>query len=280
MKKFYLPMETIRVTQNYNGGRSHYNHSHGDKKDYPIDLAGADGGQSCIFIPEGINMRVTAIKGVGNNVTNTIWLVSTEKVKTPTFIDYVFMTITHWNDNCKTSKYKVGDIVKGGEIVGWEGTDGADANHLHVVFGRGSSNSWTQNNKGSWVITGDTKKPEEVCYIYDKFSTVADTNGINFEHTDNIDFEEEKPVITGTKQLFFDENGWFGFGDNHENIGKIAEFMYKTFPKYTNKKALGCYYGKYIMASIKEFQKRTGLLQDGNVGPMTLSKLKEYGFKY
>lgn len=274
MDKFYLPMETIRITQNYNGKTSHYNHSNGTPKDYPIDMAGADGGQSCIFAPT--DMEVTAIKGVGNNVTNTIWLVSTNKVKTPTFIDKVFMTITHWNDNCKTSKYKVGDIIKKGEIIGWEGTDGATANHLHVVFGRGYSNSWTQNNKGSWVIVGETKKPEEVCYIYDKFSATDDTCDIEFEHTDNDIFEE----VSENNQSFFDENGWFGFGDNHENIGKIAEFMYKTFPAYTNKKALGCYYGKYIMASIKEFQKRTGLLQDGNVGAMTLSKLKEYGFKY
>lgn len=270
MDKFYLPMETIRITQNYDGRTSHYNHSHGTPKDYPIDMAGADEGQSCIFAPT--NMKVTAIKGVGNNATNTIWLVSTEKVKTPTFIDTVFMTITHWNDNCKTSKYKVGDIIKKGEIIGWEGTDGATANHLHVVFGRGYSNSWLCNSKGSWVIKGDTKKPEEVCYIYDKFSVTADTCGIEFEHTDNDKFEEEKS--------FFDENGWFGFGDNHENIGKIAEFMYKTFPRYTNKKALGNYYGKYIMASIKEFQKRTGLVADGNVGAITLSKLREYGFKY
>jgi len=55
--------------------------------------------------------------------------------------------------------------------------------------------------------------------------------------------------------------------------------MYKEFPAYTNKRALGNYYGKYIQSSIKEFQKRTGLEQDGCVGPITLAKLKEYGFK-
>lgn len=268
MKKFYLPMETIRITQNYDGKTSHYNHSHGDIKDYPIDLAGVDGGQSCIFAP--VDMKVTAIKGIGNSATNTIWLVSTEKVKTPTFIDKVFMTITHFNDNAM--KWKIGDVIKAGEIITWEGTDGATDNHLHIVLGRGESNSWVYNNKGSLVMKGDTKKPEEVAYIYNKFSVTADTKGINFEHTDNIEFNE-KPA-----QSFFDENGWFGFGDNHENIGRIAEFMYKTFPKYTNKKALGCYYGKYIMASIKEFQRRTGLVQDGNVGPITLAKLKEFGF--
>ena len=120
-------------------------------------------------------------------------------------------------------------------------------------------------------MNGNNKKPEEVCYIYDKFSKVMDTCGIEFEHTNSLEYKEEKK--------FFDGNGWFGYGDTHENIGKIADFMYKTFPKYTNKKALGCYYGKYIMASIKEFQKRTGLTPDGCVGQITLNKLKEYGFR-
>lgn len=272
MKKFYLGMETIRVTQNYDGETSHYKHSHGTPTDYPIDLAGVDGGQSCFFAP--VDMKVTAIKGINSPVTNTIWLVSTKKVKTPTFIDYVWMTLTHWNDNCKTSKYKVGDIIKAGDIIGWEGTDGATANHLHVSLGRGESNSWVENSNGSWVIKGNAKKPEEVAYIYDNFSKVADAGGINFEHTDNIEYNE-----TSDKK-FFDENGWFGYGDNHENIGKIAEFMYRVFPVYTNKKALGNYYGKYIMASIKEFQRRTGLESDGNVGAITLAKLVEYGFKY
>ena len=55
--------------------------------------------------------------------------------------------------------------------------------------------------------------------------------------------------------------------------------MYHTFPAYTSSKALGNYYGKYIKASITEFQKRTGLEADGNTGPITLAKLKEFGFK-
>ena len=50
--------------------------------------------------------------------------------------------------------------------------------------------------------------------------------------------------------------------------------MYLTFPAYTSKNALG------DQASIKEFQKRTGLEQDGCVGPITLKMLVKYGFKY
>lgn len=88
---------------------------------------------------------------------------------------------------------------------------------------------------------------------------------------------EEKKTTTSS---FFGKKGYFSYGDTHVNIGKIAEFMYKTFPAYTSKKALGNYYGKNIQTSIREFQKRTGLERDGSVGPKTLAMLKKYGFKY
>lgn len=78
---------------------------------------------------------------------------------------------------------------------------------------------------------------------------------------------------------FFPAKGYFSLGDNHANVGKIAAFMRRVFPAYTNKKALGNYYGQYIQASIKEFQRRTGLEADGCVGPITLAELKKYGFK-
>lgn len=84
---------------------------------------------------------------------------------------------------------------------------------------------------------------------------------------------------------FFGGLGYFKDGDKHENIGKIAEFMRKTFPAYTSEKALGDYYGPYIKASIKEFQRRAkaegnyNSTIDGYTGPITLASLKLYGFK-
>jgi len=92
--------------------------------------------------------------------------------------------------------------------------------------------------------------------------------------------EEKKPATKpATSKSFFPKKGYFSLGDTHENIGKIASFMYKTFPAYTKKAALGNYYGKNIKASITEFQKRTGLEADGMFGPLTLKELKKYGFK-
>lgn len=78
---------------------------------------------------------------------------------------------------------------------------------------------------------------------------------------------------------FFPPKGYFSLGDTSPNVGKIASFMRRVFPAYTSASALGNYYGKHIQASIKEFQRRTGLEADGCVGPKTLAKLKQYGFK-
>lgn len=98
--------------------------------------------------------------------------------------------------------------------------------------------------------------------------------------------------VTGTpaskpenNSSFFGSKGYFSLGDTHENIGRIAEFMYRVFPAYTNKKALGNYYGPYIKASITEFQRRAkkeGKYNDnidGACGPKTLKALEHYGFK-
>lgn len=82
------------------------------------------------------------------------------------------------------------------------------------------------------------------------------------------------------KDNFLGSRGYIKLGDKGDNVDKISKFMYLTFPAYTSKNALGDYYGKYIQASIKEFQKRTGLEQDGCVGPITLKMLVKYGFKY
>lgn len=86
------------------------------------------------------------------------------------------------------------------------------------------------------------------------------------------------------KEDFFGGLGYFKDGDEHPNINRIAEFMLKTFPKYTSEKALGPVYGPYIKSTIKEFQRRAKLegnydsTVDGYTGPITLESLKKYGF--
>ena len=77
---------------------------------------------------------------------------------------------------------------------------------------------------------------------------------------------------------FLPAKGYWKEGDKDDRIGKLASFMYKVFPSYTSKNALGNYFGKYLKSSIVEFQQRTGLYPDGMVGKLTYNKLKEFGF--
>lgn len=87
-------------------------------------------------------------------------------------------------------------------------------------------------------------------------------------------------VKWSTTRGFLPEKGYWRIGDIDERVGKLASFMRKTFPSYTSAKALGNIYGKYLSASISEFQKRTGLYPDGMTGHKTYAMLKKYGFNY
>lgn len=173
MNKNYMiyPLKTMRITCRYDEG-SHKKHNVNvidGVVDYPIDDGGKDSEKDPIYCPCD-EMKVTAIRGVGNSfVTNTIWLVSTSKVVTPTFIDYAYMTLTHSND-IDIKDMKVGQTFKRGEIISYEGTDGATSNHIHITCGRGDSSSWKQNSNGSWVISGNSMKPEDVFYIDRNFT--------------------------------------------------------------------------------------------------------------
>lgn len=100
-------------------------------------------------------------------------------------------------------------------------------------------------------------------------------------HTDNIKKVEDAPAPAPTPAPstgFLPSKGYWAKGDNDVRVGQLAGFMRQCFPAYTSSKALGNYYGQYLTASVKEFQRRTGLEQDGCVGKITYAKLKEYGF--
>ena len=274
MKNFTFGMKNMRITQSYNGTTSHKPHWYNSKNyaDYPIDIAGIDGNREPYYAP--VDMKVVAIIGIGTSVTNTIWLVTNEKCNTPSGVFKPFIMLTHWNDSDPYIKnLKVGSIVKAGQPICEEGVDGATANHLHLVCGnalRGCGNGFIQNSNGKWVSKGWCMKPEEVMFIDKEFTNILSTNDLIFK---------EKPKEEIRDNSFLGSKGYLTLGDSGDNVSKIASFMRKTFPAYTSTKALGSYYGKYIKASITEFQKRTGLLADGNIGPITLAKLKEYGFE-
>lgn len=295
MEYFTFGMSKLRITQNYNGTTSHKPHWYKAEKfcDYPIDIAGQDSSREPYYAP--VDMKVTAIKGIGNDTTNTIWLVATEKCITPSGIMTPFIMLTHWNDDDPYIKnLKVDSIVQKGQPICEEGKDGATANHLHMVCGnadKGCGNGLIKNGNKSingndvWVSNGYCMKPEKVMYIDTKFTKIIDSGDIIFQ---------EIPLTSSLQESFFGSKGYFSLGNYNENIGKICNFFAENFYGYFYKgddakeKAHqvldGNYFGPYLKKWTIEFQKRAKEdgkyddVIDGNIGPKTLKALKYYGF--
>ena len=143
-------------------------------------------------------------------------------------------------------KVKAGQIVNKDTLLGYTGKTGkATGIHLHLGIKRLSGGDYIDPEK--WSKNEYTAPP--------------------------------KKTSTAKTDSFFPARGYFKKGDVSTNVGKIASFMYKTFPAYTSVKALGNTYGDNLIKAIKEFQKRSGLKVDGYIGPLTLAKLKSFGFK-
>ena len=91
-------------------------------------------------------------------------------------------------------------------------------------------------------------------------------------------------IITPTSEkIVFPKRGYFTKGDESISVGIISSFLAANFMGYEAKlnvkisDMLGNYYGNNLIAWVKEFQRNTGLVPDGNIGSITLSKLREYG---
>ena len=187
MNKNYLtyPCKVMRITQNYLGKTSHYPHTVGSPKDYPIDEGGKDTGKDPLYCPCD-EMIVRRIFGVGSGGTNTIWLESTDRVFfADGTTDFFTMLVTH-PDDADLKYIKVGDTFRRGQVITKEGKNGATANHLHISFGKGKfrGNGWKKNSKGKYVLdcTGGACKPEKLFYIDPVFTRVMSKGGINFKN--------------------------------------------------------------------------------------------------
>lgn len=186
------PFRTMRITQSYTGKTSHYPHTVGSPKDYPIDEGGADGGRDPVYAP--CDLVVKRVYGVGNSGVNTVWLESTKPVTLANGkTDYITIMLTHPNDS-DVKRLKPGMVIKKGSYICYEGTDGASGNHIHMSVGLGkmTGNGWTKNSKGKYVLTttGGTLKPEEAFFIDPAFTTVKDSNWLKFK---TLPKKEPKP---------------------------------------------------------------------------------------
>jgi len=187
MEFFTFPMETLNISQSYLDDLTHLRHTlGGNPKDYPFDSCGINDGQSAVFAT--VDLRVIRKFGEYNQYTNTVWLQTVNPVKTPTFEDYAFIMISHWNDGDPAmKKWAEGSIVPKGKIICYEGQDPpAQGNHVHIVVGRGYANSLVEkkvNGKSVWVSNDDTKLPQDVLYIDPSFTTtVINMKGIPFKY--------------------------------------------------------------------------------------------------
>jgi peptidoglycan hydrolase-like protein with peptidoglycan-binding domain len=77
-------------------------------------------------------------------------------------------------------------------------------------------------------------------------------------------------------------------GSGGTNVGRIQQFFRNVFPAYRHTVSVkpgmlitvDNNFGPQTEAWVKEFQRRTGLSQDGIVGPNTWAMLRKYGFAY
>ena len=183
MSKNYLiyPCKIMRITQNYNGKTSHYPHTVGNIKDYPIDEACKDANRDWMYCP----CDEMIVKKNYTSGTNTLWLESTTKVNfADGTSDYFTMLVTHPN-NDDMKNCPVGKVYKRGQKICREGIDGATGYHLHISGGKGKmqGSGWSRNSKGKWVLTttGGTYKPEKLFYLDTAFTVVISKGGIAFK---------------------------------------------------------------------------------------------------
>lgn len=290
MYYFTYPFKKMSISQNYKQG-NHKPHWYNSKKnnDYPIDECCGDGGRSPVYAP--VDMKVIKIYGLNTTkTTNSIVLQTTAKVRTPIGDKIVIMTLTHPEES-DIKKLKVGQIIKKGNIICYEGRDGyATGNHIHMTVGTGSFKGLLENSNGKWCFIESTvNKPEEIFYVNTKFTSIKNSNGINFK---KISTNKVSETSSSSSSNFLGKRGYLKVGDSGENIHKLCQFFANNYygyfgntkksahDKLLGEKGNGDYFGPNLKAWVTEFQRRTGLEADGNVGPLTLKMLVRYRFRY
>lgn len=158
------------------------------------------------------------------------------------WVKYPRLNVKMLHYHLSSVKCKTGSNVARGTLLGYTGKSGkATGIHLHL--------SIVNLSNGKYI------NPES--YLYSDIS-ISSSGRSYYMRGDKNDY---------IKRLcdWFATNYWGYFCKSEKEAHKLLD---------------GNLFGPYLEKWVKEFQKRTGLKSDGKIGPLTKSKLLEYGFKY
>lgn len=177
MNYLEYPTKTMKLTQHHGEG-NHKNHSCGVPADYPFDECCGDTGRGGFYCPCD-EMRIVKLYTAG---INTVWMTSTTPVVMPQGKAYVTIMVEHMEDE-DMKKLAVGQTFKRGELMFYEGKDGATGNHFHISVGSGQKRGggWTKNSRGAWVltVTGQPLTAQQAFFLGN--TTVINAKEYNFK---------------------------------------------------------------------------------------------------
>lgn len=219
-----FPMKVMNISQSYKQGNHipHWKNAERGRKDYPIDICGADGGRDILYAP--CPCKITFIQAKNSkNWTNKMILVSTEKVDTPKYgKKQIFFKCVHFPySNVKKYGLKVGKTFKAYEPFCTEGSDNmSSGNHIHFSCGIGYADNSIPNKNGKYVANGDNKYPENILWVDTDFTKIKNAGGLKW----HIFKKEVKPSVSYYKKCASKCNS---IVDALNSIGVGSSFSYR-----------------------------------------------------
>ena len=143
---------------------------------------------------------------------------------------------------------------------------------------------YSQAKKGDWIIWNKGSKQAPNSHVGMFIERVGNNkvrsysqNQAGIKAFNFCDVDEDGILGVLRPKIYLQDNflpprGWFTKGDSGENVAKIDEFLAEQVQ--------GNYFGDYTESCVKVFQRQNGLEDDGNIGPLTLEKMREKGFTY
>lgn len=149
--------------------------------------------------------------------------------------------------------------------------------HLrYIIFNR---RIWHKRDNFTTRVYTGSNPHDKHAHVNSDFSQKADTaTGVNWHLND---LGQKAPAAPKPTTSVLKE------GADGAEVRKLQDFFRRIFPSYRTEVSVkrgtvisvDGNFGKQTTAWVKEFQQRTGLKQDGIVGPATWAKLRYYGYR-